>query len=128
MVFILANITKKQIEDWKKTALIDSAKVKNTRVLLTVSLQGRSNNDYFLSNALLWNNLYGEVSKLLLERDADGIDINFEDIPFSKKNEFVDFVTGFEKFLTIQLDTLTLFLITNKNYENFNLRNDTLSE
>ena len=118
-----------QIEDWKKTALIDSAKVKNTRVLLTVSLQGRSNNDYFLSNALLWNNLYGEVSKLLLERDADGIDINFEDIPFSKKNEFVDFVTGFEKFLTIQFQNnnkkdpyLSLTLPAHKDRDNFDIK------
>ena len=39
-----------QIEDWKTTAMIDSAKAKNTRVLFTVSLQGKTNQDQFLTN------------------------------------------------------------------------------
>ena len=33
----------------------------------------------FLTNELLWNNLFEDVSKLVLTRNGDGIDLNFED-------------------------------------------------
>ena len=94
----------KQIEDWNNTKLIDSAKANNTRVLLTVSLHGSKNQELLLDNKLLWNNLYGEVSKLILNRNADGVDINFEDVPSRYKSEFVNFVEGFNKFLSIKFE------------------------
>ena len=56
------------------------------------------NQERFLDNKLLWNNLYGDVSKLILNRNADGVDINFEDVPSRYKNEFVNFVEGFINF------------------------------
>jgi len=90
----------KHIEDFKTSELIEVAKAKNTRVLLTVSLHGNKNNSFFLSNELLWNNLYQDVSKLILERNADGIDINFENIPKSLKSEFTRFMSGFRKSLS----------------------------
>jgi spore germination protein YaaH len=96
------NQNPEHLEDWKTSALIDSAKSKNTRILLTVSLDGESNQRLFLNNPLLWNNLYNDVSKHLLEKDADGIDINFEDIPSSYSGEFVSFVEGFDQFLRTQ--------------------------
>jgi spore germination protein YaaH len=118
-----------QIEDWKTTALIDSAKVKNTRVLLTVSLQGKTNQDQFLTNELLWNNLYQDVSKLILERDADGIDLNFEDLPFGLKSEFTDFVDGFNQYLTLQFQNndkenpfISLTLPAHKDREHFDIK------
>ena len=118
-----------QIEDWKTTAMIDSAKVKNTRVLLTVSLQGKTNQDQFLTNELLWNNLYQDVSKLILERNADGVDLNFEDLPFGLKSEFTDFVDGFDQYLTLQFQNnnrenpfISLTLPAHKDREHFDIK------
>ena len=98
-LFYESGFPSKQIEDWKTTELITVAQQKNTRVLLTVSLHGKKNNNRFLSNELLWNNLYEDVGKLVLDRNADGIDINFEDIPDDLKNKFIRFVTNFRKSL-----------------------------
>lgn len=90
------------LDQWNNSALIDSAKVKNTRVLLNVSLHGKNNQKTFLSNPLLWNNLYNDVSKLLIDRNADGIDLNFEDLPSSHSSAYISFVSGFKQFLNVQ--------------------------
>ena len=118
----------KQIEDWKTTELIAVAQEKNTRVLLTVSLHGKKNNAHFLSNELLWNNLYEDVGKLVLDRYADGIDINFEDIPDDLKNEFTRFVSNFRKSLGMKFKNnnreapyISLTLPAHKDRENFNV-------
>ena len=119
----------KQIEDWNNTKLIDSAKANNTRVLLTVSLHGSKNQERFLDNKLLWNNLYGDVSKLILNRNADGVDINFEDVPSRYKNEFVNFVEGFNKFLSTQFEIneknspfISVTLPAFKDRENYDIK------
>ena len=119
----------KQIEDWNNTKLIDSAKANNTRVLLTVSLHGLKNQELFLDNKLLWNNLYRDVSKLILDRDADGVDINFEDVPSRYKNEFVNFVEGFNKFLSTQFEIneknspfISVTLPAFKDRENYDIK------
>ena len=119
----------KQIEDWNNTKLIDSAKANNTRVLLTVSLHGSKNQERFLDNKLLWNNLYGDVSKLILNRNADGVDINFEDVPSRYKNEFVNFVEGFSKFLSTQFEInekespfISITLPAFKDRENYDIK------
>ena len=119
----------KQIEDWNNTKLIDSAKANNTRVLLTVSLHGSKNQELFLDNELLWNNLYGDVSKLILNRNADGVDINFEDVPSRYKNEFINFVEGFNKFLSTQFEInekekpfISVTLPAFKDRENYNIK------
>lgn len=96
------NKNPEHLADWNNSALLDSAKANNTRVLLTVSLHGESNQRIFLNNPLLWNNLYQDVSKLLLARDADGIDINFEGIPTSFSVEFADFIEGFDQYLSTE--------------------------
>lgn len=120
------NKNPEHLEDWNNSALIDSAKTKNTRVLLTVSLHGSSNQSMFLNNPLLWNNLYNDVSKLLLEKDADGIDVNFEDIPSSYSSEFTTFVEGFHQFLGTQfqnnskpLPYISLTLPAHKDRRNY---------
>ena len=119
----------KQIEDWNNTKLIDSAKANNTRVLLTVSLHGSKNQELFLDNELLWNNLYGDVSKLILNRNADGVDINFEDVPSRYNNEFVNFVEGFNEFLSTQFEInekerpfISVTLPAFKDRENYDIK------
>ena len=77
-----------QIEDWKNTTMVDSAKVNNTRVLLTVSLHGYQKNKEFLDSDEKWANLFNTVSKLVIDKNADGIDLNFEVLPYSKRFKF----------------------------------------
>ena len=90
----------KQIEDWRTTALIDSAKLKKTKILLTVSSHGRSNNHEFLGDRGKWSVLIDSVTRLIKDRDADGVDVNFEQLPYMKRERFNLFI----KQLREQLD------------------------
>jgi len=81
-----------QMEEWRTTAMIDSAKLKKTKVLLTVSSHGYKNNTSFLGDQAKWNVLIDSVSTLLLDRDADGVDLNFENLPYLKRGSFNRFV------------------------------------
>lgn len=103
-----ANDNTDAIEEWKKTSLIDVAHNKNTRVLLGVSLYGQENQNAFLKENNLWNNLYTEIGDLLILKNADGIDLNFKDLPYGRSNEFVQFVKEFNQYLN------NLYLSVNK--------------
>lgn len=103
-----ANDNAEAIEEWKKTSLINVAHNKNTRVLLGVSLYGHENQNVFLKENNLWNNLYTEIGDLLILKNADGIDLNFKDLPYSRSNEFVQFVKDFNQYLD------NLYLSVNK--------------
>lgn len=92
-----------QIREWKNTGLVDSAKAKNTRVLLTVSCHGFDNNNKFLDNEDRWDVLINTTSDLLLNRNdsihGDGIDLNFENLPYFKREKFNRFVKKFKNEL-----------------------------
>jgi spore germination protein YaaH len=84
-----------QIEEWNTTAMIDSAKAKSTRVLLTVSCHGFKNNNEFLGNKDRWDVLIKTLSELLIKRNADGVDLNFEGISYFKREKLNRFVEHF---------------------------------
>ena len=86
--------------------MIDSAKVKNTRVLLTVSCHGSKNNDLFLSDRNKWEVLSDSVSELIKLRKAHGVDLNFENLPYFKRNEFNSFVKNLRQSLEKKLDSV----------------------
>ena len=85
-----------QIEEWNTTAMIDSAKAKSTRVLLTVSCHGFEKNNEFLENKDRWDVLIETVSELLIKRNADGVDLNFERISYFKREKLNRFVAHFK--------------------------------
>jgi|MDTC01.3.fsa_nt_gb spore germination protein YaaH len=89
-----------QLDQWINSNFVETAKSKNTRVLLTISCQGDNNISTFLNNSSSWNTLFSRVSDLIIAKDADGIDLNFENIPFSLRSDFVDFVKNFNEFLS----------------------------
>ena len=94
----------KQIEEWRNTALIDSAQVNKTRVLLTVSSHGRSNNNKFLGDRGKWSVLIDSVTKLVKDRNADGVDLNFEQLPYLKRERFNLFVKQLREHLNNQIN------------------------
>lgn len=81
-----------QMAEWSSTAMIDSAKAHGTRVLLSVASHGLEQNETFLANQAAWNTLIDSVANLLNARKADGVDLNFEVIPFRERWTFLQFV------------------------------------
>lgn len=96
-----------QMNEWRNTAMIDSAKLKKTKVLLTVSSHGYANNNSFLKDQAKWGVLIDSLSTLLLDRDADGVDLNFENLPYLKRGSFNRFVEELRKKLNQKFGTKT---------------------
>jgi len=82
-----------QIAEWRETELLDSARKYQTKTLLNIALEGNQNHRDFLENEALWNVTMDSVAVLLKERDADGIEIDFSQLPKSSAAQFVSFVT-----------------------------------
>ncbi len=89
----------KSIHQWKTTALIDSAKVHNCKVFLSISNFGKTNNTVFLKNLEAQNTLIDSLSNLLAFRGANGINIDFEGVPKNSKKEFTKFIALISKKL-----------------------------
>lgn len=83
------------IAHWRSIALVDSAHARGCRVLLTVACAGTVQTDQFLSNQAAWTALGDSVAQLLSEKKADGVEIDFSDIPFERKRAFNEFVRLF---------------------------------
>ncbi len=101
-----------QILEWRNTKLIDSAKAKNTRVLLTISSHGMNNNDIFLEDENKWITLIDSVSTLINYRNADGVDINFENLPYFKRTEFNRFIKEMRENLDFKLNKKAFISVT----------------
>lgn len=81
------------IYDFTDSDLIMTAHLDTCKVLLTVSNRGEENNDiFFMSEPDVQTNLIDSLISILQRSGADGIDINFEDVPSNQKNNFIDFV------------------------------------
>jgi spore germination protein YaaH len=102
-----------QIKQWRETDLLDSAKKHNTKVLLSLALEGEGNHLEYLNNEASWNTTLDSITVLLRERDADGIEIEFMDIPLDLEPKFLEFVALLKDNLSYRFITkkLTLSLV-----------------
>jgi len=102
-----------QIKQWRETDLLDSAKKHNTKVLLSLALEGEGNHLEYLDNEASWNTTIDSIADLLKERDADGIEIEFMDIPLEMDEKFLRFVASLKENLDYRFITkqMTLSLV-----------------
>jgi spore germination protein YaaH len=102
-----------QIKQWRETDLLDSAKKHNTKVLLSLALEGEGNHLEYLNNEASWNTTIDSIAVLLKERDADGIEIEFMDIPLEMDEKFLRFVASLKENLDYRFITkqMTLSLV-----------------
>ena len=102
-----------QIKQWRETDLLDSAKKYKTKVLLSLALEGEENHLEFFKNEKSWNTTLDSITVLLNERDADGIEIEFIDIPLDLEPKFLEFVALLKDNLSYRFITkkLTLSLV-----------------
>lgn len=81
------------IHDWETTPMIDSAQANNVKVLLTVTNTGREHNAIFFANEnLQQKELITNLITLLRLRNADGVNIHFEDVPMGSRNAMTNFM------------------------------------
>lgn len=101
-----------QIQEWKTTAMIDSALQKNTKVLLNVSSHGIKNNRLFLDDERTWERLIDSVIGLISYRNAHGVDLNFEEIPRLNRRDFNAFVKLFREKMDSRIARKTYLTLT----------------
>ena len=81
------------IEEFLNNDLIMTAHLDTCKVLLTVSNRGYTNNEvFFTSEPDVQRNLIDSLKSILLQSGADGIDLNFEEVPITQKANFMKFV------------------------------------
>lgn len=84
--------TDEAINDWKTTALVDSAQATGSKILLTVTNHGYFNNKQLLDNEQAQNVLIDSLISLVSLRGGDGVDIDFEVIPKGYKEKLTKFI------------------------------------
>ncbi len=82
----------RSVHDWRTTKMIDSAHAHNCKVLLSVTNFGSKNNASFLSNLNAQRTFINTLITLLRERNGDGVNIDFEDIPRSSRADLSNFI------------------------------------
>lgn len=80
------------IHYWKTTPSIDMAKQAGCKVELCVTNFGSSDNTTFLSNSDVWDVLIDSLQNLLQYRGAHGVNIDFEGVPGSQRNNYKAFL------------------------------------
>ena len=80
------------IYSWKTTPSIDSAQAAGVRVELCVTNFGSANNTTFLTNTSAQQTLIDSLISLLNYRGADGVNIDFEGVPGSQRNNLTAFM------------------------------------
>lgn len=87
----------KSIHNWKTTGLVTKAKAQQCKVFLTVTNFGRANNHRFLNDKHAQVRLQDSLINLLSERNADGINIDFEGMHSESRDVFSDFIINLSK-------------------------------
>jgi spore germination protein YaaH len=92
----------KTIHDWATTSVIDSAHAKGTKVHLTVTNFGEENNRKFLNNYQAQRVFIEEIVKQIERRAADGVNLDFENIPKTFREKFTRFVIRLSERLQVE--------------------------
>lgn len=116
------------IHNWEHTKLIDLAHKYNCKVDLCVTNFGEENNKTFLNNEKAQNNLTNVLIQLLNQRNADGVNINFEGIASEDREKFVVFISNLSYKLKLAnskyVVSITIPAVDwNKSYDITNLSN-----
>ncbi|QQS27481.1 MAG: hypothetical protein IPM47_11225 [Sphingobacteriales bacterium] len=82
----------KTVHSWSTTNSITYAQMAGCKVELCVTNFGFDNNARFLRNPKAWNNLADQLIKLLNQRRADGVNLDFEQIYTGDKQNLIKFV------------------------------------
>ena len=92
---------------WRMTEMVDSAHARKTRVLLSVACSGREQTSLFLSREQSWATLVDSVARLVQYKQADGVEINFQDLSPDDRLAFLQFLG--------QLNTRVRAVVTDKS-------------
>ncbi len=88
---------------WNTTNLIPLAHSYGTKVVLTVTNFGSSKNIALLSNPAKRQTLINTLISLIQYRNADGVNIDFESVPYSQRQNLITFMTDLSNAFHTQI-------------------------
>ena len=100
------------IHSWKTTPAITMAQAAGTRVELCVTNFGSSNNSTFLTNMTARQRLIDSLIVLLNYRNADGVNIDFEGVSGSNRNDLTSFMADLSTQLKAAIPGATVTMAT----------------
>ncbi|MCS7161735.1 MAG: glycosyl hydrolase family 18 protein [Bacteroidia bacterium] len=80
------------INTWRSTSLVQVAHQHGTQVQLCATLFGGNNLTTFLTSAVARRRCIDSLISLIAQRNADGINIDFEGLPSAQRNNFTSFI------------------------------------
>lgn len=85
---------------WYQTEIVQIAHAYDCAVDLCISNFGQTNNRIFLENPEAQKRLISSVIKLISSRGADGVNVNFEEIPKNQRDNFTTFIKQLHQSMT----------------------------
>ncbi len=96
------------IHNWLDTKLISKAQGRGCKVLLSVSNFGEENNRKFFSNPAARQNCVKTLVDLVEKRSADGVHLDFEQIPVSERDNLIEFISFLGSMLKSRMNDAVL--------------------
>lgn len=96
------------IHNWKTTKLVQIAQSYGTKVSLTATLFGAGNLQAFLNNGNAVNNFITTIVKLIKEKGADGVNIDFEGLPGDAKDQFSTMIKNLSEYMRSEIPNSVL--------------------
>lgn len=100
------------VRDWNSTPVINYAHNRGTKVLLTVTNFGAARNTVILEDTLRQITLLTTVRNLLLSRNGDGVNFDFESLPLSQRSNMVSFMKRAERIIKSAMPGAELSIAT----------------
>ncbi len=88
---------------WESTAMVSYAHSKKVKISPVLTLFGAESNKAILKNPVKRDTLINSVIKLIKQRGGDGVNIDFESVASSEKDDLVSFVSDFKTKLKAAL-------------------------
>ncbi len=100
------------IHNWNTDNSITMAQAAGCRVELCVTNFGSTNNNTFLTNATAQQTLINNLITLLNNRNADGVNIDFEGVSGSNRNDLTNFMINLSNQLKAAIPGATVTMAT----------------
>ena len=98
--------------NWENLDLVDFAHERGVKVKLCATLFGSAELTTLLNNSINRQNAINNLLSLVLLMNADGIDIDFELLPFSQRNNLVLFMQNLSNTFHEQMDDPIITMAT----------------
>ena len=98
--------------NWNNLYIVSFAHDRNVKVKLCATLFGQNSLETLLSDSLNRQNAIENLLELVINKNADGVDIDFELLPYSQRDNLVTFMQELSEAFHIHMDDPIITMAT----------------